>query len=86
MAASTFDALEASRKLKQAGIEQQHAEAIADQLRAAAGADPNQLATRVDMAAVNSDLNWLRWGLGVNIAITLATLAVVLRLAWTRIA
>ena len=86
MAASTFDALEASRKLKQAGIEQQHAEAIADQLRVAAGADPNQLATRVDMAAVNSDLNWLRWGLGVNIAITLATLAVVLRLAWTRIA
>ena len=86
MAASTFDALEASRKLTQAGIDQEHAEAIAEQLRAAAGADPNQLATKVDIAAVNSDLNWLRWGLGVNIAITLATLATVLSLAWTRIA
>ena len=86
MAASTFDALEASRKLKQAGIDQEHADAIAEQLRAAAGTDPTQLATKADMAAVNSDLNWLRWGLGVNIAITLATLATVLSLAWTRIA
>ena len=92
MAASTFDALEASRKLQQAGIEQQHAEAIADQLRSAAGADLNQLATKADVAAVKSDVaavksdvTWLRWGLGVNIAITLATLAAVLSLAWTLI-
>ena len=86
MAASTFDALEASRKLTQAGIDQEHAEAIAEQLRAAAGTAPNQLATKADMAAVNSDLNWLRWGLGVNIAITLATLAMVLSLVWSHIA
>ena len=84
MAASTFDALEASRKLMRAGIDQEHAEAIADQLRAAASTDLDQLATKADIAAVNSDLNWLRWGLGVNIAITLATLAVVLSLVWTR--
>ena len=86
MAASTFDALEASRKLKQAGIEQQHTEAIADQLRPTAGADINQLATKADVAAVKSDVTWLRWGLGVNIAITLATLAAVLSLAWPLIA
>ena len=75
MAASTFDALEASRKLQQAGIDQQHAEAIADQLRSAAGAGLNPLATKADVAAVKSDVTWLRWGLGVNIAITLATAA-----------
>ena len=50
MATSTFDALEASRKLKQAGIEQPHAEAIADQLRAAAGTDIQQLATKADVS------------------------------------
>ena len=66
MAASSFDALEASRKLRQAGIEQQHAEAIADQLRSAASADLNQLATKADVAAVKTDVTWLRWGLGVN--------------------
>ena len=49
MAASTFDALEASRKLKQAGINEEHAEAIADQLRSAAGADLDQLATKADL-------------------------------------
>ena len=49
MAASTFDALEASRKLKQAGIDEQHAEAIADQLRSAAGAKLDQLATKADL-------------------------------------
>ena len=83
MAASSFDALEASRKLKQAGIEQRHAEAIADQLRSAAGADLNQLATRADVAAVKTDVTWLRWGLGINIAISLATLAAALGIAWT---
>lgn len=50
MAASTFDALEASRKLKQAGIEDQQAEAIADQLRNAADARLEQLATKADLA------------------------------------
>ena len=49
MSASTVDALEASRKLKQAGIDQQPAEAIADQFRSAAGANLDQLATRTDL-------------------------------------
>ena len=49
MAVSSFDALEASRKLKRAGISEDHAEAIADQLRSAAAADLDQLATKADL-------------------------------------
>ena len=69
MAASSFDALEASRKLKQAGIEQPHAEAIADQLRAAAGADLNQLATRADLAELRADIYRALWIQGTGIVV-----------------
>ena len=43
--------------------------------RAAAGADIDQLATKIDVG-------WLRWIAGINLAISLATLAAVLGLAW----
>ena len=49
MLASTFDALEASREFKQAGIEQPPAEALAEQLRTAAGADLDPLATNIGL-------------------------------------
>ena len=75
MASSTFDTLEAARALEAAGVDRKQAEAHAEQLRAAAGADIDQLATR-------SDVGWLRWIAGVNLAISLATLAAVLGLAW----
>ena len=48
----------------------------ADQLRAATEADLGQLATKADVA-------WLRRGLGINIAISLATLVTVRAIAWT---
>ena len=91
MVASTFDALEASRKLKQAGIEQQHAEAIADQLRSAAGADLEQLATKADLknlatteqlATLTGELRIVKWAMAFQGAVSLATLAAVLGLAW----
>ena len=98
MAASTFDALEASRKLKQAGIEQQHAEAIADQLRSAAGADLEHLAAKTDlqnlattdqmtavteqMATITGELRIVKWAMAFQGAVSLATLAAVLGLAW----
>ena len=105
MAASTFDALEASRKLKQAGIDDQHAEAIADQLRSAAGADLDQLATKAelrdlatrddiaglrgdlgmvqrDVASLVGELRIVKWAMAFQGAVSLATLAAVLGLAW----
>ena len=52
----------------------------ADQLRAAAGADLGQLTTKAD---VKTDVAWLRRGLGINIAISLATLSTARAIAWT---
>ena len=56
--------------------------AKADQLRSAAGADLDQLATKA-AAALETDVTWLRRGLGSNIAISPATLAAVPGIAWT---
>ena len=54
--ATTFDTLAAARSLKLAGVEPEHAEAIADQLRAAAGADHEQLATKIDLSQLETRL------------------------------
>ena len=51
MAASTFDSLAAMRALEAAGVERKHAEAHAEQLRAAAGAALEQPATKADLQA-----------------------------------
>lgn len=75
MASSTFDTLAATRALEAAGIERKQAEVHAEQLRAAAGADIDQLATK-------TDITWLRWIVGINLAISLATLATVLGAVW----
>ena len=49
---STFDTLAAARELEASGIERKQAEAIAGQLRTAAGADLARLATKVDLYQV----------------------------------
>ena len=54
MSATGFDALATARELKAAGIDGQHAEAIADAMRKAAVADHDALATKADIAT-------LRW-------------------------
>ena len=67
MTAATFDTLAATRNLESAGIERQHAEAIAGAMReaadaAAASADRADLATKADLAdfATKADLAELR--------------------------
>ena len=49
MATSTFDTLAATRALEAAGVDRKQAEAHAEQLRTAAGADLDQLVTKADL-------------------------------------
>ena len=60
MTASTFNALAAARNLKAAGIEAEHAEAIAEEMReaadAAASADLAGSATKADLAELETRL------------------------------
>ena len=68
MTASTFDALGArhsresgNRDLEAAGIERRQAEAIAEGMRRAAGADHAELATKADLAELRADLYRALW-------------------------
>ena len=63
MTATTFNALAAARDLKAAGIEAEHAEAIAEGMREAAGADRADLVTKADLAhfATKADLYRALW-------------------------
>ena len=56
MLATAFDPLAAARDLKAAGFESEQAEALAAQLRVAAGADHADLATKADVAALRTEL------------------------------
>ena len=56
MTASTFNPLEAARDLKAAGIEAEHAEAIAEGMRRAVSADRDEFATRADLAALEAHM------------------------------
>ena len=60
MTATTFNPLAVARDLKAAGIEAEHAEAIAEGMReaadAAAGADRGDLATKADLAGFRDEL------------------------------
>ena len=49
MNANTFDTLAAARELEASGIERPQAEAIAKTMRAAAGADREELVTRGEL-------------------------------------
>ena len=49
MTANTFDSLAAARKLEDAGLDRVQAEAIAEELRTAAGADRGELVTRGEL-------------------------------------
>ena len=56
MSAATFDTLTAARELEAAGVERRQAEAIAEGMRRAAGADRAELATKADLAGVRDEL------------------------------
>ena len=58
--ATAFDPLAAARDLKAAGFEQEQAEALAAQLRFAAGADHADLATKADIDTLKGGLDALR--------------------------
>ena len=55
MLATAFDPLAAARDLKAAGFESEQAEALAAQLRVAAGADHADLATKADIDALRME-------------------------------
>ena len=75
MNGTTFDALTAARELKAAGLDPAQAEAIAAQLRTAAGADHDTLATKSDITALKSDITALRVEIRIIGAIVLAIAA-----------
>ena len=55
MLATAFDPLAAARDLKAAGFEPEQAEALAAQLRFAAGADHAELATKADIESLRAE-------------------------------
>ena len=68
---AAFDTLAAARELEAAGMDRTQAEAVAGVVRAGQG----ELATK-------DDIRHLRWIVGIHFAISLATLAAVLAMAF----
>ena len=60
MNGTTFDALDATKALREAGFGDRQAEAVAGVVRRAVNADRDTLATKADVVAVRSDLATLR--------------------------
>lgn len=75
---TAFDTLAAARDMERAGLQRETAEAVASAIRAGQG----DLATKTDVAAVRNDIATLRWVFGIHLAISLATLAAVLAMAF----
>ena len=73
MNATTFDTLAAMRRLTQAGLDDDKAEAIIDTMRESAG----EISTKSDIERLDSRLNTLQWVDGIQSAITLATFGIV---------
>ena len=70
---TTCDPLAAARKLEAAGVERSQAEAIAQIVRNGQG----DLATKADVARLETRLSFLQWVIGVRSAITLAIFGIV---------
>ena len=66
MNTTSFDTLSAAQDLEAAGIKRRQAEAIAEGMRRAAGADHDALATKADIADLKA--NMLKVAIGVVIA------------------
>ena len=90
MNAATFDTYAAVKALREAGADEGMAEAIVNTASAAAGAGHDELATKADLrtaieplatkadlASVRSELGAIRWVVGIQSAITVATFAIV---------
>lgn len=70
----TFDTLAAAQKLRSTGMNQDQAEAVAD----AVHNSRNGLATKADIAILSGRIGTLQWVVGLNVAITMAILVVML--------
>ena len=73
MTGIAFDTLSAAEALEAAGIDKAHAKAIAVAIRNGQG----DLATKTDIESIRSELTVIRWVVGIQSAITLATFAIV---------
>ena len=77
MTTTAFDTLATAQDLEAAGIERGHAEAIAK----AINHGDERAATKADLdtavAGVRSELGIIRWVIGIQSAVTLATFAIV---------
>ena len=73
MTGIAFDMLSAAEALEAAGIDKAHAKAIAVAIRNGQG----DLATKTDIESIRSELTVIRWVVGIQSAITLATFAIV---------
>ena len=82
--ATTFDTLAAARDFEKASMDRRQAEAVAGQGDLATRGDVDALrtTTEADLKAVRSDISGLRRLVGVNIAVSLATLAAVPAMAF----
>ena len=67
-----FDTLAAARALQAADVGRQQAEPHAEQLRAAAGADLDQFATKTDLAAIGAKLGGVQWVMAFQAALIVA--------------
>ena len=76
MTSSTFDSLAAMRALEVAGVDRNQAKAHAEQLRAGAGDDLEQLATKNDLQRVETtltaEMRIVRWAMAFQGAVSLA--------------
>ena len=59
-------------------MNRKQAEAVASAIRSGQG----ELATKADITAIRSDITGLRWIIGINLVIGLATLVAVLAMAF----
>lgn len=77
MATITFDTHKFVRKLKESGFDEKQAESLSEAMRAAI--DESELVTKKDMqielAPIISDLNLLKWMVGVLLALAVANVA-----------
>lgn len=85
MTTITFDTLKLARRLQEAGMDRELAEAQAEALTEAMDTGIEELATKADLRELHQDMRvfeertqgrftLLQWMVGFNIAITLATL------------
>ena len=71
----TFDnTLSTAKDLQEAGMDTAQAEAVALAIKAGQG----DLATKADIRELKNDINWLKWGLGINIVATLSIIAILI--------